>query len=174
MARDGPALRRSSSTGGCHDLETPSRRVRARPRRSAVVYQFIVRRGPNFSFAWHNTTGPLKEGVGSDPGLPSPVIGAQLFSIMESLPRTSIELGSIVSLGFATNGVRDAILYQQHLRPLIYIPLHVTDVAVPSSSPEFKKSYLQTLDTAQVSYRPELRWLVDPNDFCAADGVRPR
>lgn len=131
----------------------------------SLFYQFIVRRGPNFSFAWHNTTGPLKEGAGSDPGLPSPAVGAHLFSIMESLPRTSVELGSIVSLGFATNGVRDAILYQQHLRPLIYIPLHVTDVAVPSSSPEFKKSYVATLDTAQVPYRPELRWLVDPNDF---------
>lgn len=131
----------------------------------SLFYQFIVRRGPNFSFAWHNTTGPLKEGIGSDPGLPSPAVGAHLFSIMDALPRTSIELGSIVSLGFATNGVRDAIFYQQHLRPLIYIPLHVTDVAVPSSSPEFKKSYLETLDTARVAYRPELRWLVDPNDF---------
>ena len=131
----------------------------------SLFYQFIVRRGPNFSFVWHNTTGPLKEGAGSDPGLPSPAVGAHLFSIMESLPHTSIEFGSIVSLGFATNGVRDAILYQQHLRPMIYVPLHLTDVAVPSSSPEFKKSYLETLDTAQVPYRPELRWLVDPNDF---------
>jgi len=131
----------------------------------SLFYQFIVRRGPNFSFAWHNTTGPLKEGAGSDPGLPSPAVGAHLFAIMEALPRTSVELGSIVSLGFATNGVRDAILYQQHLRPLIYVPLHTTDVAVPSSSLEFKKSYVETLDTAQISYRPELRWMVDPNDF---------
>lgn len=106
----------------------------------SLFYQFVVRRGPNFSFVWHNTTGPLQEGVGSDPGLPSPAVGAHLFAIMEALPRTSIELGSIVSLGFATNGVRDAIFYQQHLRPLIYVPLHMTDVAVPSSSLEFKKS----------------------------------
>lgn len=56
-------------------------------------------------------------------------------------------------------------MYQQHLKPMVYIPLHVTDVAVPSSSPEFKKSYIETLDTAQVAFRPELRWLVDPNDF---------
>jgi hypothetical protein len=131
----------------------------------SLFYQFIVRRGPNFSFVWHNTTGPLKEGAGSDPGLPSPAIGAHLFQIMESLPQTSIEMGSIVSLGFATNGVRDAILYQQHLRPLIYVPLHMTDVAVPSSSLEFKKSYLETLDTAQIPSRPEIRWMVDPNDF---------
>lgn len=143
----------------------------------SLFYQFIVRRGPNFAFAWHNTTGPLKEGAGSDPGLPSPAVGAHLFSIMDSLPRTSIELGSIVSLGFATNGVRDAILYQQHLRPLIYVPLHTTDVAVPSSSLEFKKSYLETLDTAQIAYRPELRWMVDPNDFLrpiAYDPDEPR
>jgi hypothetical protein len=36
---------------------------------------------------------------------------------------------------------------------------------VPSSSPEFEKAYLETLDTAHVPYRPELRWLVDPGDF---------
>ncbi len=140
----------------------------------SLLYQFVVRRGPNFSFVWHNTTGPLQEGAGSDPGLPSPAVGAHLFSIMEALPRTSIELGSIVSLGFATNGVRDAIQYQQHLRPLIYVPLHMTDVAVPSSSLEFKKSYLETLDTAHIAYRPEIRWMVDPNDFARPMAYDPQ
>ncbi len=84
---------------------------------------------------------------------------------MESLPQTDVELGSIVSLGYTTNGVRDAILYQQHLKPLIYTPLHMTDVAAISSSLEFKKSFLAAEDAAHVAYRPELRWMVDPDDF---------
>ena len=134
----------------------------------SLYYQFVLRSGYNFNFAWHNTTGPLKEGVGSDPGLPSPAVGAHLFSIMESLPQTDIELGSIVSAGFATNAVRDPVMYQQHIKPQIYIPLHMTNVALISSSLEFKKTYLQTLDAEGVAYRPESRWMVDPNDYFKA------
>jgi hypothetical protein len=131
----------------------------------SLFYQFILRDDNHFDFVWHNTTGPLKEGAGSDPGLPSAAVGAHLFSIMESLPETDVELGSIVSAGFTTNGVRDPVLYQQHLKPQIYIPLHMTNVAALSSSLEFKLSYLQTLDAMKVPFRPEIRWMVDPNDF---------
>ena len=124
-----------------------------------------------FSFVWHNTTGPLLEGVGSDPGLPSPAVGAHLFKIMDDLPETDVEFGSIVSLGYATNGERDAVLYQQHVRPQIYVPLHMTDVADISSSLEFKQTYIQTMANALktgvegVRYEPEIRWMVDPNDY---------
>jgi len=131
----------------------------------SIYYQFVLRGGYNFNFAWHNTTGPLKEGAGSDPGLPSPAVGAHLFSIMEQLPQTDVELGSIVSAGYTTNGVRDPVLYQQHIKPQIFVPLHMTNVAAVSSSLEFKKSYLQTLDAEQVAYRPEIRWMTDPNDY---------
>ena len=62
----------------------------------SIFYQFITGDANNFTFVWHNTTGPLKEGSGSDPGLPSPAIGAKLFAIMDSLPQTDVELGSIV------------------------------------------------------------------------------
>ena len=72
----------------------------------SIFYQFILGDGNNFTFVWHNTTGPLKEGAGSDPGLPSPAIGAKLFAIMDSLPQTDVELGSMVALGVNTNGVR--------------------------------------------------------------------
>ncbi len=131
----------------------------------SLFYEFILRDDRNFSFVWHNTTGPLKEGAGSDPGLPSPAIGAKLFSIMESLPQVDIELGSIVSAGWATNGVRDPVMYHQHIRPKIYIPLHQTNVAALSSSLEFKKSLLLTQQARNVAWKPELRWMVDPDDY---------
>jgi hypothetical protein len=131
----------------------------------SLFFQFVERGDNHFTFVWHNTTGPLKEGVGSDPGLPSPAIGAHLFQIMDSLPRTDIEFGSIVSAGYATNATRDPVMYQQHIKPRIYVPLHVTNVAVISSSLEFKKTYLETLDAEQAEVRPELRWMVDPDDF---------
>jgi len=137
----------------------------------SLFYQFVVCDGHHFTFVWHNTTGPLKEGVGSDPGLPSPAVGAHLFQIMDNLPETDVEFGSTVSIGFRTNGVRDPILYQQHIRPQIYVPLHMTDVAVVSSSLEFKKAYLETMANSLptqvegVNFQPEIRWMVDPNDY---------
>jgi hypothetical protein len=134
----------------------------------SIFYQFITGDANNFTFVWHNTTGPLKEGVGSDPGLPSPAIGAKLFAIMDSLPQTDVELGSIVSLGVGTNGVRDPILYQQHIRPQVYIPIHETDATPISSSLRYKNAYLQAVVAANVAVRPEIRWMVDPDDF-----VRP-
>ena len=134
----------------------------------SIFYQFITGDANNFTFVWHNTTGPLKEGSGSDPGLPSPAIGAKLFAIMDSLPQTDVELGSIVSLGVGTNGVRDPILYQQHIRPQVYIPIHQTDATPISSSLRFKNAYLQAVVAANVPVRPESRWMVDPDDF-----VRP-
>jgi hypothetical protein len=35
----------------------------------SLLYQFILRDHNHFTFVWNNTLGPLKEGVGSDPGL---------------------------------------------------------------------------------------------------------
>jgi len=134
----------------------------------SLFYQFVLGGQNNFTFVWHNTTGPLKEGAGSDPGLPSPAIGAKLFGIMESLPQTDVELGSIVSLGVGTNGVRDPILYQQHIKPKVYIPIHETDATPISSSLRYKNAYLQAVVAANVAVRPESRWMVDPDDF-----VRP-
>ncbi|HWZ73545.1 MAG TPA: MBL fold metallo-hydrolase [Casimicrobiaceae bacterium] len=133
----------------------------------SLFYQFIVRSGYNFSFVWHNTTGPLKEGSGSDPGLPSPAIGQHLFDIMDSLTPTDLELGSVVSLGQTNNGERDVVMYNQHVKPQVYIPGHQTVVALPSSSPEYRIGWFQQNDAMSVPYsqRPELRWLVDPLDY---------
>ena len=131
----------------------------------SLFYQFVLHGDNEFTFVWHNTTGPLTEGIGTDPGLPSPAVGAHLFQIMEQLPQTNVEFGSIVSLGFTTNGVRDSVQYQQHIKPQVYVPMHMTDVADVSSSLEWKKSYLEVLNQANVPVRPEIRWQVDPDDF---------
>lgn len=136
----------------------------------SIFFQFVMRGGDNhFAFAWHNTTGALKEGCGLDRCW-GPDVGAHLTSIMSALPPSDIELGSMVSLGFNTNGMRDPILYQLALKPKIYIPIHQTNAALPTSSLEFKVSYLKQLDAMAVpaDQRPEARWMVDPNDY-----VRP-
>jgi hypothetical protein len=140
----------------------------------SLFYQFVLRDDNHFTFVWHNTTGLLKEGVGSDPGLPSPAVGAHLFQIMDSLPVTDVEFGSIVSLGVDTNGVRDPILYNQHIKPQVYIPIHETDATPISSSLRFKIAYQKAVVAADVPVRPEARWIVDPDDFLRPMVYDPR
>ena len=94
-------------------------------------------------------------------------IGKGLFDIMDNLPRTDVLLGSIVSLGAAANQQRDIIMYQQHLRPKVYYPGHLTDVAQAGSALYHKINWRETalaMGFPQSDW-PEFRLLVDPNDF---------
>ncbi|MGZ6163941.1 MAG: hypothetical protein ACXWLS_11460 [Myxococcaceae bacterium] len=73
----------------------------------------------------------------------------------------------MVSLGFGINGERDIVDYNSHVKPRIFIPNHVTAVAVESSSLEWKVGYRMQQDAMGVPAEdgPELKWLVDPNDY---------
>jgi L-ascorbate metabolism protein UlaG (beta-lactamase superfamily) len=149
-----------------------------------IYYQFSLRSGYNFSFAWLNSAGPAKEGIGIDPGFVSLAqyqdpttppatlalarnIGAGLYALMDRLPAPDLLLGSIVSLGAANNQERDIITAIQHLRPKVYIPGHLTTVAQPGSAIYHKISYRETAMNMGIpdSQLPEFRLLVDPNDF---------
>jgi hypothetical protein len=52
--------------------------------------------------------------------------------------------------------------------PLVYIPIHETDATPIGSSLRFKNAYLKAVVAANVPVQPEIRWMVDPDDF-----VRP-
>jgi glyoxylase-like metal-dependent hydrolase (beta-lactamase superfamily II) len=151
-----------------------------------IFYQFVVRgEGHDFTFAFVNSAGPVKEGIGTgspglitidqfnDPAHFAPQIalaaeiGKGLFSIMDRLPETDVLLGSIVSLGAANNQQRDIIQYTQHLRPKVYYPGHLTDVAQPGSALYHKISWRGTalnMGFPQSEW-PEFRLQIDPNDF---------
>jgi L-ascorbate metabolism protein UlaG (beta-lactamase superfamily) len=108
-------------------------------------------------------------------------VGANLAAIMDSLRPVDVQLGSVVSLGFNQNGERDTISYIAHLRPKVFIPAHVTAVAVESSSLEWKVGFFDALaapssfstsSATGATYSaipkaewPEVPWLVDPNDY---------
>jgi hypothetical protein len=159
-----------------------------------IFYQFVVRKGDNnFTFAYVNSAGPVKEGIGAgSPGLISlaqfsdPVnngpaialaaeIGKGLFSIMDNLPQTDVLMGSIVSLGAANNQQRDIIQYTQHLKPKVYYPGHLTDVAQAGSALYHKINWRQTAQNMGFpqSEWPEFRLLVDPNDFMVPQVFTP-
>jgi len=159
-------------------------------------YHFVVRgsEGENFTFAWVNSAGPVKEGIGgpspglislaqyNDPANNGPAIalaaeiGKGLFSIMDRLPQTDVLLGSIVSLGATNNQQRDIIQYTQHLKPKVYYPGHVTDVAQPGSAIYHKLSWRQTAINMGFpqSEWPEFRLQIDPNDFLVPQVFNPR
>ncbi len=151
-----------------------------------IFYHFVVRgRGHNFTFAYVNSAGPVKEGIGSgSPGLISlaqyndPVnngpaialaaeIGKGLFGIMESLPHTDVMLGSVISLGSANNQQRDIISYIQRLKPQVFVPGHFSAVAQRGSSPYYLLNWRETAYNMGFpqSEWPELRWMVDPLDY---------
>ena len=138
----------------------------------SIYYQFVVRGDHRFTFVWHNTTGDLVNGCTIDRGVPNcwgPRVAKQVADRIRSLPPTDVEFGSMVSLGYRVNGMRDPIQNSAVLQPKVYIPIHQTNAAFPTSSLYFKVAYLKQLDQMQPpltpSQRPEPRWMVDPDDY---------
>ncbi len=143
----------------------------------SIYYHFVVRGDHSFTFAWHNTTGDLNHGCTIDHGVPNcwddmfpnEHISTNVRNAIASLPPTDLEFGSFVSLGYAVTGMRDPIQNSAVLRPKIYVPIHQTNAALPTSSLYFKVAYLKQLDQVlpplTPEQRPEARWMVDPDDY---------
>jgi len=143
----------------------------------SIYYHFVVRGDHSFTFVWHNTTGDLNHGCTIDHGVPNcwddmfPTehVSTHVRNAIASLSPTDVEFGSFVSLGFAVTGMRDPIQNSALLRPQIYVPIHQTNAALPTSSLYFKIAYLkqleQMLPPLTPEQRPEARWMVDPDDY---------
>jgi hypothetical protein len=172
----------------------------------AIWYNFTVHGANDFKFVWHNTTGDIVDScalpnnlAGVSPAQPyekdqmtngcfaptttvnGMTVGANLARIMDNLGPVDVEIGSVVSLGFNQNGERDIISYIAHVKPKVFIPNHVTAVAVEGSSLEWKIAYIDALKApsgfstsspngatySQIPQAnwPEAIWLVDPNDY---------
>ena len=143
----------------------------------SIYYHFVVRGDHNFTFVWHNTTGDLNHGCTIDHGVPNcwddmfPAehVSANVRNAIASLSETDLEFGSLVSLGFATTGMRDPIQNSALLKPKIWVPIHQTNAAQPTSSLYFKVAYQAQLEQMKPALtpeqRPEYRWMVDPDDY---------
>jgi L-ascorbate metabolism protein UlaG (beta-lactamase superfamily) len=143
----------------------------------SIYYHFVVHGDREFTFVWHNTTGDLNHGCTIDHGppacwddlFPAEGVSANVRSAIASLSETDLEFGSFVSLGFATTGMRDPIQNSALLKPKIWVPIHQTNAALPTSSLWFKVAYLKQLDqmvpALTPDQRPEYRWMVDPDDY---------
>ena len=140
----------------------------------SILYQFVLKGDNHFSFVWNNTIGALKEGCGLDRCW-GPAVGQQITSILESFSPTDVQFGSVASNGLGTNGTRDGILYMLALNPKVFYPAHL-GFQNPGNSLEFKVPFLKQLDAMHVpaDARPEIRWVVDPNDYLRAEVFDPK
>jgi hypothetical protein len=154
----------------------------------SLAYVFTLKGGDHpFRFVWHNTTGdivdscalpnnnsagqpnePGQDAKGCFPGVSvnGKTVGANLGSIMASFAPVNVEVGSVVSLGFNQNGERDVVTYIEQFKPKVFIPNHVTAVAVEGSSLEWKVGFFDALKARNFPQAGLLvDWLVDPNDY---------
>jgi len=140
----------------------------------SILYQFVLKGDNHFSFVWNNTIGALKEGCGLDRCW-GPAVGQQITSILESFSPTDVHIGSVASNGLGTNGTRDGILYMLALNPKVFYPAHL-GFQNPGNSLQFKVPFLKQLDAMHVpaDARPEIRWVVDPNDYLRAEVFDPK
>jgi L-ascorbate metabolism protein UlaG (beta-lactamase superfamily) len=131
----------------------------------AIMYQIILRGHNHFTLTWHDTTGAVKEGCALDKCYGT-AVGDHLQKIMQSLPRTDVELGSVFD-SVTTNGERDIVMYNQNLRSKVFVPTHLDVAVVPSGSPEWRIAWLKENDVMSIpsEKRPEPRWIVDPIDY---------
>jgi hypothetical protein len=132
----------------------------------AIYYHFVVRGGRHFTLAWHNTIGALKEGQGMGYN-GTPADGQRIVQVLQSLPQTDVELGSVATANYANNAFRDPFAYIQALKPKIFIPTHLTFGLLESSSLAVYGAYLDQLQRLGISSEdwPDTHWLVDPADY---------
>lgn len=122
----------------------------------SIFYQFTAANS-DFTFAWHDTAGPLKEQA------------PQVLGLLRLLPKTDVELGSAVSLGETVNGVRDIVTYIDALRPKVFYQTHTDNFNIGASE-YYLQAILRQFDIIGLpaTDRPDIRGLHDPYDY-----VRP-
>jgi hypothetical protein len=119
----------------------------------SIFYQFTVA-DSDFTFAWHDTGGPLKE------------LAPQLIPLLEGLPKTDVELGSLVSIGEANNGVRDIAMYIDLLRPKIFVGGHTDNFNIGASM-FYEQALVRQFGIFNMppDEQPELRTMHDPYNY---------
>jgi hypothetical protein len=123
------------NTGGCESL----------------LYRFEVE-ASGFSLVWNDTNGPMR------------TVAPELAEALRALPPRDVQLGSILGLGFTTQGMRDPVDYAEALRVATIYPLH-HDSTRGGASAGFEGALRAELDTRPTTAGVEIHWLQDPDDY---------
>jgi hypothetical protein len=117
---------------------------------SSVLYQFRL---GSFSLVWNDTAGPLRERA------------PHVLSMLEQLPATDVEVGSVLGFNDPTNGLRDIVDYVDRMRPTVFYPVHHDFVAEYGASLRMKGVMEREMAKRANPPPTELRWLYDPADY---------
>ena len=136
----------------------------------AIFYAITLRTGSNFSFAWNDTIGALREGKGSAWTNGVPADGQRIVNILKQLAPVNVYSAAVGTANAVNNGLRDLIDYQSALKPVIFVPNHQTtggaDVG-ETKSPVHQAIYLEQLRIMGIpkSEWPDVRWNFDRADY---------
>ncbi|MFI5893483.1 MBL fold metallo-hydrolase [Actinoplanes sp. NPDC051513] len=136
----------------------------------AIFYNITLRTGSNFSLAWQDTIGALREGKGSAWPDGTPADGKRITDILKIMAPVDFFSAAVGTANFLNNGLRDLVDYQQALRPRVFVPNHQTtggsDVGETKAVVHYA-IYLQQLRNMGLppSEWPDIRWTVDPSDY---------
>jgi hypothetical protein len=136
----------------------------------SIWFHFVLRNGSNFTIAFNNTAGALKEGKGSAWLNGTPADGQRIIDILRNLPPTDVHFGTASSANTDFNGWRDHVYYLEALRPKIYLPGH----APVGASLQYMSGFMRQINLMEQPKGawpgfpredwPSIRWLTDPSD----------
>ncbi len=138
--------------------------------RVAMFYNITLRTGSNFSLAWQDTIGALREGKGSAWPNGTLADGKRITEILRKMAPVDLHSAAVGTANFVNNGLRDLVDYQQALEARLFVPNHQTtggsDVGETKSVMHYA-IYLQQLRNMDVpeSEWPDIRWTDDPTDY---------
>ena len=151
----------------------------------SLAFQFVLRDDPHFTFLWQNSGGALKEGRGNGWN-GTPEDGARLVSLMRGLPPTDVLLGPVSTANYPNNALRDIVMYQEALKPQIFLPGHHTTgtIGAEGSSAPLYAALLRQMSIMEApvgawpgfprSEWPDIRWTTDPTDYARPIAFDPK
>lgn len=123
----------------------------------SVLYHLTLGSGQSFGLLWNDRAGSLKESAPA------------AATLLRSLPKTDVHIGSVDVGNAGTNGLRDAALYVQAVQPKLFFPAGhdaASQRAGAFNTGELMKRALEeAIDNVGIVNPPELRVNFDPTDY---------
>jgi len=123
----------------------------------SVLYHLTLGSGQSFGMLWNDRVGSLKEKAPA------------AATLLRSLPKTDVHIGSVDVGNASSNGLRDAALYIQAAQPKIFFPAGhdaASQRAGAFNTGELMKRALEeAIDNVGIVNPPELRVNFDPTDY---------
>ena len=137
-----------------------------------INYQFILRKGNNFSIMFSSSIGALKEGKGRNWPNGTPADGQRLIDLVRNrLPVTDLLFTTLDTGNLIPNGWRDQVMWTEAMRPKVLTTGHVPVGAAMQYFSGFMEQ-LELMEAPRNQWRgfpredwPQVRNHTDPTDI---------